>query len=62
MRDSGGVYLVRVKEGFLEEMICKIRPRRENEEERKQYLKSLTGKQHVKFFRISETYCSRDGA
>ena len=58
MRDSGGVYLVRVKEGFLEE----IRPRRENEEERKQYLKSLTGKQHVKFFRISETYCSRDGA
>lgn len=55
-------YLVRVKEGFLEEMICKIRPRRKNEEERKQYLKSPIGEEHVKFFRISETYCSRDGA
>lgn len=26
------------------------------------YLKSPTGEQHVKFFRISETYRSRDGA
>ena len=61
IRDGGDVYLGRVKEGFLEEMICKIRPRRETEEETKQYLKSPTGEQRVKFFRISETYRSRDG-